>query len=386
MDGDLGPEFRIRRSNCGCGSLIRSQVCCKEPAEKPLNLRAKSGHRRRIHRGQIAVGVIGVGPMWERRYRSAVNSLSDRFSVRVVYDAVLAKAQVAAAEVGAEVAAGLRQVFERTDLHAVLVLDTAWYDLFPAELACLCRKPTFLAGSLGGDLPALAALHQLAVEHETLLMTEFSRRYTPATTRLRELIATQLGEARQVNVAAVVPVAASTGPLPGQSCERDYLAGLLDWCQYITGRVPTSLLATPQASNAEPWEIELGFRPDPNGRPATTAKLQLRPATLTDGLGDGAAEESSWPFPRHQIICERGAAQFAAAGEICWQNGTRTHSGIERLVAERTDAEVMLDQFSRRVLGGLVPVADVQDVCRVLALVAATLTSRATGRETRLAW
>ncbi len=324
--------------------------------------------------------------MWERRYRSAVGSLSDRFAVRVVYDAVLAKAQVAAAELGAEVATGLRQIFERADLQAIFVLDAAWYDLFPAELACRYRKPTFLAGSLGGDLPALVSLQQLAVEHETLLMTEFSRRYTPATTRLRELIATQLGEARHVHLEAVVPVAASTGPLPGQSCERDYLAGLLDWCQYITGRVPTSLRATPSALNVEPWEIELGFRPAANGRPATTAKLLLQPATVPGDLIGGALDEPDWPFPQHEILCEHGHALIGSAGEICWQYGTQSSLETERLAAERADAEVMLDQFSRRVLGGLVPVADVQDVCRALALVAATLQSRATGREASLIW
>ncbi|OYW22060.1 MAG: hypothetical protein B7Z55_05120, partial [Planctomycetales bacterium 12-60-4] len=230
------------------------------------------------------------------------------------------------------------------------------------------------------------ALHESAVDCETLLMTEFSRRYTPATTRLRELIATRLGEARQVQVEAVVPVPASPGPLPGQDCERDYLAGLLDWCQYITGRVPTSLLAMEPAANPQPWEIELGFRPDSAGTPATTARLVLQKAQVSPELGVDAHDAPDWPFPKHEIVCERGRVHIHSAGEICWQNGTQDTLGTERLSAERTDAEVMLDQFSRRVLGGLVPVADVQDVCRALALVAATLQSRQSGARTGIVW
>lgn len=329
--------------------------------------------------------------MWERRYRNAVARLGDRLEIRTIYDAVLAKAQLMAAELGADVASGMHQVFERQDLQAVLVLDPAWYDLYPAELACLYRKPAFLAGALGSDRGALLALHRQAEESETLLMTEFSRRYTPATSRLRELIATRLGEARQVAVQAVVPQPQVPGPLPGQACERDYLAGMLDWCQYITGRVPTSVRSAPlsgdEVAGLQPstdWQVELGFRPDGAGRPATTAVLQLsstwEPPTLD---ADGQVE---WPFPQHEIVCEHGRALIHNAGEIQWQNGTTVDLGTERLSSERTDAEVMLDQFARRVSGGLVPVANVQDVCRALALVEAAETSRQRGITTPPGW
>lgn len=341
--------------------------------------------------------------MWERRYRAAFERLQHRFMVPVVYDAVLAKAQLAAAELRAEAAVGLRQLFERTDLDAVLVLDPAWYDLYPAELACRLRKPVFLAGSLGHDRAALEALHQSAVESETLLMTEFSRRYTPATNRLRELIATRLGEARAVTVNALVPLPSTPGPLPGQDSERDYLAGLLDWCQYITGRVPTQLTATMSASAettisdaatsdvpttgaaADAWQVMLGFRPNAQGQPATTARIALQPRSA-DEIPNPAGTDDEWPFPHHEIVCEHGRAVFSSAGEIHWQNGVSDAPDVERLTSERSDAEVMLDQFSRRILGGLVPVADVQDVCRALKLVEAISVSRERGQPTTLSW
>jgi len=128
----------------------------------------------------IAMGLVGVGPIWDRRYRDAVRSLSDRMQIRAVYDTVLGRAQVVAAELDAEPVQGMRQLFERSDIQGVLVLDPAWYDLFPAELACQHHKPAFLAGALGEDLSALEALHQSAVGQGMLLMTEFSLRHTPA--------------------------------------------------------------------------------------------------------------------------------------------------------------------------------------------------------------
>ncbi len=353
-----------------------------------MNRRTRSAQRPRNRRGQIAVGLVGAGSMWERRYKAAVGRLSDRLAVRVVYDAVLAKAQLVAAELRAEAVSGLRQLFERSDLQAILVLDPAWYDLYPAELACEYHKPVFLAGSLGDNRVALESLHECAIENETLLMTEFSRRYTPATNRLRELIATRLGAARQVSVDALVPLPQAHGPLPGQASERDYLAGLMDWCHYITGRVPTSLSAGPVAGSEQgspDWKISLGFRPDANGKPATSALLTLRPSR-------GSSPESSttdseeWPFPRHEVVCDHGRAIISAASEIGWQNGTQELIGPEHLTAERSDAEVMLDQFTRRILGGLVPVADLHDVCRALRLVEVAETCRQGGQSEALVW
>ena len=354
-------------------------------AELALNRRPNShSQRRKTQRGQIPLGLVGVGPMWERRYRAALGQLLDRFAIRVVYDAVLAKAQHTAGEIGAEAASGLKQMFERTDLAAVLVLDPSWFDLYPAELACQYRKPTFLAGSLGQNRASLQQLHLLAQERDT-------RRYTPATSRLRELMATTLGEARQVVVRAQLPQLGSQGALPGQASEKDYLAGLLDWCQYITGRVPTSVDAVEGSGNSVEggdcsWRIELGFRPDALGRPATTARLDLTSIAKTEAAEEPVEGELEWPFPCHEIVCEHGLAEIRDASEIGWRNGVSSELGRERLMSERSDAVVILDQFARRVLGGLVPVANLDDVCRALSLVEAAEESRRTRAKLGRPW
>ena len=50
----------------------------------------------------------------------------------------------------------------------------------------------------------------------------------------------------------------------------------------------------------------------------------------------------------------------------------------ESLIADRSEVEVMIDHFCRRSVGGLIPVADISDVCRCLRLVHATQRSLAT--------
>ncbi|MDZ4684978.1 MAG: hypothetical protein SH850_07780 [Planctomycetaceae bacterium] len=324
----------------------------------------------------IAMGLVGVGPIWDRRYRDAVRSLSDRMQIRAVYDTVLGRAQVVAAELDAEPVQGMRQLFERSDIQGVLVLDPAWYDLFPAELACQHHKPAFLAGALGEDLSALEALHQSAVGQGMLLMTEFSLRHTPATSRLQELIATRLGRAQRVSIEAIIPEPNTPAALPGQATRTELLVGLLDWCIYVTGRTPVSIRSLPAV--AENCAVEVRFRPDASGRPGSAATIQMRtaaPADLTD-LNPHTA--------RHEVHCEHGQAVISRQDVIAWQNGTgECH---ESLSAERTDAERMLDQFCRRIHGGLVPVADMHDAWRAISLARAAEFSLETGQEALGPW
>jgi predicted dehydrogenase len=304
----------------------------------------------------VALGVIGVGPMWERRYRPVLSRLADRLSIRAVYDAVPARAQIAAQELGADVAAGLYQLFERADLQGVLILDPDWQGLVPAWIACECRKPAFLAGALGDDLATLRDLHARSQQAGSFLMTEFSRRHTPATNRLRELMVTRLGSTRRVCVSVALPESDLAADAEEPRFVTEFLVGLLDWCAYVAGRIPVSLMAEPLSSSEETgWRVELGFRPDAQGTPSASAELRLlTPRPNVDCAGHFAVE------------CERGRATLAGSTEIAWDNGAGT--GNESLTSDRSEAEVMLDKFCRRAVGGLVPVADVLDACRGIAL------------------
>jgi predicted dehydrogenase len=315
--------------------------------------------------------------MWERRYRPVLSRLADRLAIRAVYDPVLARAELAAADLQADVATGLYRLFERADLNGVLILDPVWQGLVPAWIACECRKPAFLAGSLGDELSLLRDLHACSQRAGTFLMTEFSRRHTPATNRLRELMVTQLGPARRVTVQTTIPLADALDCSEPPRFVTEFLVGLFDWCAYVVGRIPIKLAAEPldpTPAGSAGWRIELTFRADAVGTPSAELRL-LTPESI---------ENSIVPAPLFTVECERGRAVLENSTEIAWEHGT----GVEResLTADRSEAEVMLDKFCRRVLGGLVPAADVLDACRSIALARAAEISLSSGAPVSGVW
>lgn len=322
----------------------------------------------------IGMGLIGTGAVWERRYRPVLSRMAQRLTIRAVYDPVPARAQFVAAEYQATVAASVTQLLHRADVHGVLILDPDWMGLVPAEAACQARKPAFLAGSLGNDLEAIHRLHRRAQEQNVLLMTEFSRRHTPASNRLRELTATRLGAVRRISITASLP---SAQALPGERVPTDLLVGLLDWCMYITGRIPTSVLAQPlrDAAGQAGWKVDLGFRRGQADGWSTAAEILLL----------NTAHATSQVHPVHRVECERGVASTAQPTEIVWES-SQAERVVESLVSDRSEAEVMLDAFCRRVVGGVVPTADLLDVCRGLALARAVQASLQSGCPAEGPW
>jgi len=298
-----------------------------------------------------------------------------------VYDPVYARAQLAAAELNVHVAEGLCQLFERPDVQGVLILDSVWQGLVPARLACEHRKPAFLGGSLGDDVAVIRELHQRSQHADVLLMTEFSRRHTPSTNRLRELTATRLGAVRRITVSAPLPPEDTTEALPGQRARMDLLVGLLDWCVYLTGRVPAtvcgSMLSASEHGHSG-WKVELGFRRGANETIGSVAEIVILDES------SGGSEAAAAAAPHHAVECERGQATTSHPTEISWMNGAETKS--ESLVADRSEAEVMLDKFCRRLVGGVVPAADVLDVCRALALARAAEQSLQLGQPVAAPW
>jgi predicted dehydrogenase len=334
--------------------------------------------RREKSRGRIGLGLIGAGAVWERRYHPVIDRFAQRMAIRAVYDPIPARAQLAGAALQADAAGSLRQLFERTDLAGVLVLDPEWLGLVPAELACQHRKPAFLAGSLGDCLTSLRNLYRLSQEHNVLLMTEFSRRHTPATNRIRELTATRLGGVRRITVSAQLPPEDSPEALPGQKLRTDVLVGLLDWCVYLSGRVPAVILATPldRHQTAAGYRIQLGFRRGAHDAAGISAEIQIQ-----NTLPAGETPAAAW---QHSVECEHGLVTTGDPFQVAWKNGEQ--EARESLTSDRLEAEVMLDKFCRRVVGGVIPTADVLDVCRALTLAQAAEHSLASGQPVHAPW
>lgn len=304
-------------------------------------------------RAKVSVALIGVGPSWELYYRDAIERLSSKLSVRAVCDSVLLRAASVADEFEATAVSCPWQLTQRTDLHAWLILDPGWYHTYPAELAVHHARPALYANTFAPPLDDLARIMKRSLERGETLMPEFPQRFTPATTRLRELIATRLGPVRRVEI--TIP---RTAEFTSVDCwltdNQESFIGLLDWCSCLVGSACDSVTVIPGSSP----KIELSFRP----RTATVGNPAVVCMSFEDA-GEGNIVR--------RVECERGNVVINSPTQIAWQADDA--SGDETLGHERSPHEIILDQFCRRALGGLVPVPTVGDALQAIATAQLTL-------------
>ncbi len=136
-------------------------------------------------------------------------------------------------------------------------------------------------------------------------MPEFSRRFTPATCRLRELIATRLGRPRHISIRAVPPAADAPDAIPGQAAGDRFPrrpARLVPLCRPVDGRAARSGPFAARRPHEGPRSIAIEFaevRGDIGRRP--TVRLELhRPPQPAD---KATVRSSGVSFT---VTCERG--------------------------------------------------------------------------------
>ena len=322
----------------------------------------------------INLGIVGLGPAWEHRYRPVLEKLQHRVRVRAVYDPIASRGEQVAIEFGAVPYQGVSALLTQTDLRGILVLDTSWHGNALLHFVRKARTPTYIAGSLGEDWDELLELRSLVESEGLLVMPEFSRRFTPATCRLRELMATRLGRPRHILIHAIPPAADAHDAVPGQAAGTDFLVGLLDWCRYVVRSSAVRLEATLvplDAPHEGPRSIAIEFAEGRDLGRRPTVKLELHSPPHEESQGVAAASRVCFT-----VACERGEAVIEGPAQIRWtvsgEEGT-----TESLTSDRSEVEVMIDHFCRRLAGGLIPVADISDVCRCLRLVHAAKESHA---------
>ena len=340
----------------------------------------------------LNVGLVGLGPEWEHRYRPALAKLERRLAVRCVYASIVSQAEQAAAELGCDVAPGLLSLMEREDVQALVVLDTAWSGSVPAQFACRVGKPAFLAHRLAYRLREADQLLRQAAQTGVMLMPDFGHRYTPATSRLRELIATRLGRPQVlvVDVAAACDAGAiglgaiDAGAINPSATEsalskaaRDVLAVAVDWSMNLVGAVPVAIRAARDASLAGRLEVNVEFRPPSGGGVAPVALIRLATQAPASSANSSANGSDTSIALRATVECVHGTALLEGPQDVTWKLASAKLAGgnladerfVESLASDRPDVEVMLDHFSRRVVGGLIPVPTLDDLFRALQLV-----------------
>jgi predicted dehydrogenase len=303
---------------------------------------------------RLRVGVIGLGRLWETRHKPSLARLEDRFRVTAVYDTVYRRAELEAAQIGCAACEGLSALVERPDVDVIYLLSRQWFGLHPISLACAAQKPVYCALPLASDAAELESVAALVDQSGIVFMPEFARRCYPATLRLKELLATQLGPPRLIvghsrlygfDRYAMPGPTTQIAPAPLLIDPGSYL---LDWCCFVFQTLPHLLqgmkcqvLAAPDRSDSEP-DFE-SFTAVFSG--GATAQISF-----------GRYHRTAWgdasrflPQPGFQVLAERGAAWLEMPEKILWANSSASKE--ERLALEPTVGDVLNDQFHRLVRG-----------------------------------
>jgi predicted dehydrogenase len=328
--------------------------------------------------------VIGLGRLWETRHKPSLARMEDRFRVTAVYDQVHRRAEMEAVQLGCAASEGLSALVERPDVDVIYLLSRQWFGLHPLVLACGAGKPVYCALPLADDLAELETLVQLVEGSGIVFMPEFARRCYPATLRLKELLATEMGLPRLVlghsrlygfdRYALPGPTTQIT-PAPLLIDPGSYL---LDWCGFIFQALPESVQ---------------GFRCRviPSENPADEdSDFESFVASFARGatahISFGRYQRACWgeasrflPPPGFQVFAERGAACLEMPERIQWSSA----SGIkeERLPLEPTVGDVLNEQFHRLVRGDHALAPTIRDALTIARLVDDLRRSQREGRR-----
>jgi predicted dehydrogenase len=332
---------------------------------------------------KLRVGVIGLGDAWDNRHRSALRALSDRFDVRAVCAEVAQRAEQVAREFGADVVDGYRTLAAREDIDAVLMLSWEWYGALPILAACEAGKAVYCAAPLEID-PAKARDVKRRVEASGVaFMAEFPRRHAPATLRLKELIATRLGPPRllfchqRILVQKENHVRERTRRVPQA---MRHLMELVDWCRYVVGEDPTSVVAVHHVGRrGDDYEmLSLDFSPAPATGAGALAQISC-----------GHYMPVSWHEAIHfrppaalQVCCANGIAFVDLPQTLTWFDEAGQH--LESLESERPVGEQLLTHFYRAVTSLVRKTSDLEDAYRALTVALTAQQSYRDGRRHQL--
>lgn len=334
---------------------------------------------------RLRVGVVGLGDMWQTRHAPALRAMTDRFEVRAVCDPVRHRAELAAGEFHAEAVDGYHVLVQREDVDVVFVLSPQWFGAMPILAACEAGKAIYCAVGLELDKNEALAIKHRVEEAGIAFVAEFPKRHAPATIRLKELIATQLGSPRLLFCHQRSVTEGTTNPLGDTMSLHPtfrHMLGRVDWCRYVIDREPTLVTGVIHATGATSPEdyrmLTLDF--SERGRPGTGPIAQIScgryiPETWREAI-------SYRPLAGLQVSCAKGIAFVDLPSTLVWFDEAGRHQ--ESLESERPVGEQLLTQFYRSVTSLVRRSCDLQDACQALCVVQAAKQSHEEGRRIEL--
>ena len=335
---------------------------------------------------KIRVGIVGLGHRWRARHLPALRSLADRFDVRAVFDAVYQLAVNAAEEFGAEPVGGIEPLLAREDVDAVLILATGWHGFYPLLASRRAEKPLYYGGPLGILGRCKQEIGNDIVDYPRF-MAELPRRWTPGTIRLKELIATTLGRPKLLFCHQRRGAENEAAEENGGDAERGReLIEMVDWCCYVVGESPRSVIGVQHQIGSEPGPIEVPAH-DAFDYQSLTLDFSSpdSPGTQTVAqISFGQYFPSSWqeainyrPLADLQIACENGVAFVDLPSTLVWFDSFGRHQ--ESLDSERPVGEQLLLRFHQSILHREHHLSDWAEVRRALEILCGASRSHQNG-------
>ncbi len=333
---------------------------------------------------KLRIGIIGLGGAWNSRHAPALRALSDRFEVRAICSEVAQRADLAAREFNACCVDGFRAMASREDIDAVFILSQDWVGPLPIIAACEAGKAVYTSVSLEIDPVSAREIKQRVEASGVAFMAELPRRHAPATLRLKELLATKLGqpqmlfchERRRLTEDANRAVHAPECPSDMQA-----MMELVDWCRYIVGSEPTSVVGIKhQAMNAEQVADDYHMMSLDFSEATAPGTGPLAQISCGDYMSKTWPEAISFRPPAAlQVSCEHGVAFVDLPTRLIWFDKAGQH--LESLDSERPVGEQLLTQFHRAVTSLVRKSSDLEDAYRALNVVLGAHASADQGRR-----
>ncbi|OHB80747.1 MAG: dehydrogenase, partial [Planctomycetes bacterium RBG_16_64_10] len=310
---------------------------------------------------KLGLGIVGLGPSWDTRHGPALRALSDRFTVRAICAPVAQRAAQVARQFGGRTEDGYQALASREDIDAIVLLSADWYGPLPLLAACQCGKAIYCAVALELDPDQARSIKARVEQAGIAFMAELPCRQAAATLRLKELIATQLGPPRLLFCHQ--RCVAGDGAGQTRMSRMRHLIEAVDWCRYIVGRDPTSVMGLvhkSQYSNpAEDYQMmSLEF-----AAPAESSTGVVAQISCGRYVSAQWHEAASFRPPADlQVVCQNGIAFIDLPSTLIWFDPAGRH--MESLDSERPLNEQLLAQFHRAVTSLVRDTSNLEDTYR----------------------
>ncbi len=285
----------------------------------------------------IKLGVIGAsGQEFSQLYAPALKSLRERIRVTVVYDYVAHCARQSAELMEATVSRSFQDLIHNGDVDAVLILSTGWPGVLPYVECLKQNQSVYLADSCLLTEDALKQISTLAKSTNAVTSVEHRLCFSPTGLRCQELMASELGAPREMTC--------RLDPERSFIDQAGEIAAALGWFRWLLPGY--EFLCTPLFSTPQKWTFQF--------------QKTMRTQDVSEVLIHFCFHQDAGQF---HIQTDRGQIWIPGEDKLSWacENENPGKPKSESLSQERHTIARQLDFFCRRLVGGLIPIHDLNN-------------------------